>query len=104
MDGSAGQRARQEDEFMKFEQLDARERLIAEQAVLGFREVRRVVATAAHGRGLAATEEAALSSGRRQMRLVMAEALKDRSDAEEKGGAPANAAVGRGSAACVSGR
>lgn len=80
--------------MMNFEQLDGRERLIAEQAVLGFREVRRAVAGAEHGRGLEITEQATLAAGRRQMVLVMEEALKDRSDAEQKGGASAARAGG----------
>lgn len=74
---------------------DPVERLIAEQAVLAAREVRKAMDAAPHGRGLEFTERAVLAAGRRQMALMMQEMLRARAGAEQKGGARAAAAGGR---------
>lgn len=75
--------------------LDPSERLIAEQAVLAAREVRRAMEGAPHGRGLEVTENAVVAAGRRQMALVMEEMLRAKAAAEEKGGTRVPAASGR---------
>jgi len=77
------------DEF--FERMDPAERLIAEHAVLAHREVMKAVNAAPHGRGLEMTELAVLGQGRKQMMLMMEEALKAKAGAQ-KGGSRANAA------------
>ncbi len=70
---------------MDVEIRNARERLIAEQAVLAYREVEAAGAAAAHGQGMAALEMATLATGRRQMRQVLAEALRSQAEAQKKG-------------------
>lgn len=75
---------------MDFERLDPAERLLAEQAVLAFREVKKTMRAAPHGRGLEVTEQATLVQGRRQMMRMLEEALKAQA-AAEKGGPRANA-------------
>jgi hypothetical protein len=50
---------------MDWQELNAAERLIAEQAVLSYREVTKAVRAARHGRGLELTEQAVLTQGRR---------------------------------------
>lgn len=62
------------------------ERLIAEQALLAYREVQAAGESAMHGQGMAALEEATLETGRRQMRLMLEQALRSRAEAQ-KGGA-----------------
>lgn len=71
-----------------------RERLIVEQALLAYREVAAAGAAAAHGRGMAALEDATLETGRRQMQRVLEQALGSRAEAQ-KGGAVARGAAGR---------
>lgn len=70
-----------------------RERLIVEQALLAYREVEAAGAAAVHGQGMAALEDATLETGRRQMRLVLEQALGSRAEAQ-KGGAVARGAAG----------
>lgn len=70
-----------------------RERLIVEQALLAYREVEAAGEAAVHGQGMAALEDATLTTGRRQMRLVLEQALRSRA-AAPKGGAVAGAAAG----------
>jgi len=79
---------------MNLEQLTAGERLMAEQAVLGYREVSRAMRVAPHGRGLAVIEQAAVQQMRRQGAAMVEQALVEAAAAEEKGGEPA-AAGGR---------
>ena len=76
---------------MDFDQLTAAERLMAEQAVLGYREVHRAMKTAPHGRGLAMIEQATVVQMRRQGVAMMEGALREAAAAEQKGGAPATA-------------
>lgn len=61
-----------------------RERLIAEQAVLAYREVEAAGAAAEHGHGMAALELATLETGRRQMRQVLAQALEAQAEVQKK--------------------
>lgn len=79
---------------MDFERLNPAERLMAEQAVLAHREVMKTMHAAPHGKGLEVTERSVLVQGRRQMVLMLGEALKAKSGAE-KGGSRANAEGGR---------
>lgn len=76
---------------MEWQALNPAERLIAEQAVLSHREVMKAVRSAPHGRGLELTEQAVLAQGRKQMVLVMEEALRAAAGAE-KGGSSVPAA------------
>ena len=76
---------------MDWQALDVAERLVAEQAVLAHREVMKAVRAAPVGRGLELTERAVLTQGRRQMAVMMEEALKAAAGAE-KGGLRASAA------------
>ena len=92
-DWGGGCRAMEGDK-MEWEALNASERLIAEQAVLGHREVMKAVHSAPRGQGLALTEQAVLAQGRKQMAMMMAEAFKGAA-AAEKGGSIAPAADGR---------
>jgi len=62
-----------------------REQVIAERALLAFRELHRVMDAAPHGHGLEVLEHAVLEHGREQMRLTMQE-LADARMAAEKGG------------------
>ena len=79
---------------MEWQQLDPAEALIAEQAVLMHREVMKAVRAAPHGRGLEWTERAVLTQGRKQMVLMMEEALRAGAGAQ-KGGFIVPAADGR---------
>jgi plasmid stability protein len=70
---------------MEWQELNPAELLVAEQAVLMHREVLKAVHAAPHGRGLEMTERAVLTQGRRQMALMMGEALKAAAGAQKKG-------------------
>jgi hypothetical protein len=78
---------------MDFGQLTAAERLVAEQAVLGYREVRGAMRAAPHGRGLAVTEQAVVAQTRKQGMAVMEQVLREAAAAEQKGGTHASAAA-----------
>ena len=65
--------------------LSDRERLIAEQAVLSFRESIKAMEAAPHGRGLAVTERAVQEQGRRTTLLMMAQALSAAAEGEKGG-------------------
>lgn len=69
------------------------ERLVVEQALLMYREVEAAGEAATHGQGMAALEDATLTLGRRQMQVVMEQALRSRAEAQ-KGGADARTAAG----------
>lgn len=84
---------------MNFQDLTTAERIIAEQAVLGYREVHRAMKAAPHGHGLATIEQAAVAQMRRQGALVMEEALREAAAAEKKGGMAATAGTAPPSAA-----
>jgi len=81
---------------MDFEIRNEHERLVVEQALLMYREVQAAGEAAEHGQGMARLEDAVLDAGRRQMRLVIEQALRSRA-AAQKGGAvarPASASPG----------
>lgn len=71
---------------MDLTKLSDRERLIAEQAVLAFRESMKAMEAAPHGHGLAVTERAVQEQGRKTTLLMMEETLKAAAEGE-KGGA-----------------
>jgi hypothetical protein len=60
------------------------ERLLLEQALAYFCEIRRVGATAPAGTVLAACEQVALVSGRKVVRDSLAVAVQGRADAQKK--------------------
>ena len=71
------------------------ERLILEQALAFFDQIRQVAATAADGTVLAACEQVALGSGRQLVRDTLASAVQDRinsTDASKKSPAPGSKA------------
>lgn len=70
---------------MQIQVNNERERLILEQALLAYREVEAAGESAAHGQGLAVLEDATLDAGRRQMRLVLEQALRSRAEAQKGG-------------------
>ena len=78
--------------IMAIEIRNEQERLVVEQALLMYREVEAAGEAAAHGQGMAALEDATLDAGRRQMRLVIEQALRSRA-AAQKGGPVARAAA-----------
>ncbi len=80
---------------MNIEVRNERERLIAEQAVLAYREVEAAGAAAVHGQGMAALERVTLETGRRQMRRVLTEALRSQVEAQKKGRTPPGVRVAR---------
>jgi 5,10-methenyltetrahydromethanopterin hydrogenase len=71
--------------------LTTAERLVAEQAVVGYREVCRAMRGAPHGRGLAMIEQAVVAQMRKQGVAMMEQALRDAAEAEQKGGAAVDA-------------
>ena len=78
---------------MDFHDLTAAERLMAEQAVLGYREVHRAMKAAPYGRGLATIEQAVVAQMRRQGAGLMEEVLREAAAGEKKGGTAATAGV-----------
>ena len=70
---------------MSAECLDETERLVAEQAVLAYREVKKAMQAAPHGQGLACTEAAVLVQGREQQRRILELILSDHPEAQKKG-------------------
>lgn len=61
------------------------ERLVAEQAVLSFRELQTVMKTAPHGKGLAVLEKAVRDKGYEQMRKTLGMLLGAHEEAQKKG-------------------
>jgi len=72
---------------MNLTNLEARERLIAEQAVLAFRESVKAMEAAPHGHGLAVTERAVQEQGRKTTLLMMEQALLAAAEGEKGGSA-----------------
>ena len=79
---------------MLLECVDANERLVAEQAVLAYREVHKAMQGAAYGQGLACTEAAVLAQGREQQRRMLELVLGGHPEAQKKGAAPDRASAG----------
>ena len=61
------------------------ERLVAEQAVLNFRELRGVMKTAPHGKGMAVLEQAVREKGFEQMRQTLTLLASAHEEAQKKG-------------------
>jgi hypothetical protein len=77
------------------------ERLILEQALAFFAQMRHVSATAPDGTVLAACERVALDSGRRLVRDTLATAVQDRADtADASQKSPGHGSKGNAGAGC----
>jgi hypothetical protein len=61
------------------------ERLVAEQAVLNFRELMGVMKTAPHGKGMAVLEQAVRERGFAQMRETLTLLASAHDEAQKKG-------------------
>jgi hypothetical protein len=61
------------------------ERVVAEQAVLSYRELIGVMKTAPHGKGLAVLEQAVREKGFEQMRKTLGLVLGAHQEAQKKG-------------------
>jgi hypothetical protein len=61
------------------------ERLVAEQAVLSYRELIGVMKAAPHGKGLAVLEQAVREKGFEQMRKTLGLVIGAHSEAQKKG-------------------
>lgn len=61
------------------------ERLVAEQAVLHYRELRQVMKTAPHGKGMAVMELAVRAKGFEQMRQTLSLLIGAYDEAQKKG-------------------
>jgi len=71
---------------MSWEQLSAEERLLAEQAVLQYRTLRKACAEAPHGKVLGIAEQLAVNQGRELTRHTLETALQqEAAEAEKKG-------------------
>ena len=71
---------------LEWDGLSPEERLLAEQAVLEFRALRKACVEAPHGRVLAVAEQMAVSQGREAMRRTLETALQlEAAEAEKKG-------------------
>jgi hypothetical protein len=64
---------------------DDEERLVAEQAVLNFRELRAAMKTAPHGRGMAVLEQAVREKGFEQMRQALKMLAGAHEEAQKRG-------------------
>jgi hypothetical protein len=61
------------------------ERLVAEQAVLHYRELKAVMKTAPHGKGMAVMEQAVREKGFEQMRQTLSLLVNAHDEAQKKG-------------------
>jgi len=61
------------------------ERVVAEQAVLSYRELIGVMKTAPHGKGLAVLEQAVREKGFEQMRKTLGQVHGAHQEAQKKG-------------------
>jgi hypothetical protein len=68
---------------MQFE--NAEERLVAEQALLHYRELKRVMKDAPHGKGMAVLEQAVREKGFEQMRQTLGLLASAHDEAQKKG-------------------
>ena len=68
---------------MRFE--NDEERLVAEQAVLSFRELKGVMKNAPHGKGMATMEHAVREKGFEQMRKTLGLLISAHEEAQKKG-------------------
>jgi hypothetical protein len=79
---------------MLLECVDENERLVAEQALLAYREVKKAMEAAPHGQGLACTEAAVLVQGREQQQRMLELILGGHPEAQKKGRVPDPAPAG----------
>ena len=77
---------------LSWEQWSAEERLLAEQAVLQYRALRKACAEAPHGKVLGIAERLAVSQGREMTRRTLETALQEEAAEAEKKGAQAGSA------------
>jgi hypothetical protein len=68
---------------MKFE--NDEERLVAEQALLNYRELKQVMKNAPHGKGMAVMEQAVREKGFEQMRQTLSLLINAQNDGQKKG-------------------
>lgn len=68
---------------MEFESED--ERLVAEQTLLNYRELKRVMKTAPHGKAMAVMEQAVREKGFEQMRQTLSLLINAQNDGQKKG-------------------
>jgi hypothetical protein len=68
---------------MQFENNE--ERLVAEQALLNYRELRRLMKDAPHGKGMAVLEQAVREKGFEQMRQTLSLLANAHDEAQKKG-------------------
>lgn len=61
------------------------ERLVAEQALLNYRELKRVMKDAPHGKGMAVMEQAVRDKGFEQMRQTLSLLANAHDEAQKKG-------------------
>ena len=64
------------------------ERLVAEQAILAFREAQKAMLSAPEGQGLAVTEAAVLGQGRRLLKTMIEQLMSTHSEVQKGGPAP----------------
>jgi hypothetical protein len=69
------------------------ERLVAEQALLNFRELKQIMKFAPHGKGMAVMETAVREKGFEQMRRTLALLVSAHEEAQKKGSTPNPAPV-----------
>ena len=69
------------------------ERLVAEQAVLNYRELKRVMKTAPHGKGMAVMEQAVREKGFEQMRQALSLLINAHDEAQKKGSTVSHASA-----------
>jgi hypothetical protein len=69
------------------------ERLIAEQAIAAFREAQKAMLGAPHGHGLAVTEEAVLSQGRKFLACMIQQLMSAHAEAQKGGPAAGGVSV-----------
>ena len=73
---------------------DDQERLVAEQAVLNYRELQRVMSAAPCGKGLAVLEQAVREKGFEQMRQTLSLLASAHAGAQKRGSTPSRVAAG----------
>jgi hypothetical protein len=64
------------------------ERLVAEQALLNFRELKQIMKSAPHGKGMAVMETAVREKGFEQMRRTLGLLVSAHEEAQKKGSTP----------------
>lgn len=70
------------------------ERLVAEQAVLSYRELQVVMKNAPHGKGMAVMEQAVRRKGFEQMRQTLSLLINAHDEGQKKGSTPSRVPAG----------